>query len=185
MSRVGKLPIDLAEGVKVEVSSRTVSVVGPKGTLSRGLPRGIEVEVKNKKVFVTSLGKSQNLKALHGTHRALIANMAEGVANGWKKTLELVGAGYRAEVVDEALVLTVGYSHPVKIDTPEGVTFKVEKNVITVEGVDKELVGKVADKVRRVRPPEPYKGKGIKYQDEVIKRKPGKAAKAQGAAAAQ
>jgi large subunit ribosomal protein L6 len=120
---------------------------------------------------------------MHGTWRAIIANMAKGVSEGWSKQLELVGTGYRAEGSERDLTLTVGYSHPVEIKAPEGISFSIEKTLITVEGIDKELVGQVAAKIRNVRPPEPYKGKGIKYIDEVVRRKPGKAAKAQGAVA--
>ena len=132
---------------------------------------------------VSALNKDLKTKAMHGTTRALIANMVKGVTEGWSKGLELVGTGFRAETSGKQLTLNVGFSHQVKIDAPEGITFRVEKSDITVEGQDKELVGLVADKIRSVRPPEPYKGKGIKYKDEVIRRKAGKAAKAQGAAA--
>ena len=184
MSRIGKVPIELPEGVKVEVSGQTISATGPKGTLSRKLPRGLGVEIKDKQLLVMPKRKTQSLKVLHGTYRSLIANMISGVTAGWSKTLELVGTGYRAEVSDNTLVLTVGYSHPVKIKAPEGIDFKAEKTQVTVEGIDKELVGEVSAKIRQVRPPEPYKGKGIKYKDEVIRRKPGKAAKAQGVGAA-
>lgn len=162
------------------VSGQKVSVIGPKGILERELPKELGVEVKDNKATVVSKRKDRATKALHGTYRAIIANMVTGVNKGWSKALELVGTGYRAELSAKNLVLSVGYSHPVKIEAPEGVTFKVEKDQVTVEGIDKELVGEVADRIRSIRPPEPYKGKGIKYKEELIRRKPGKVAKAQG-----
>lgn len=183
MSRIGKTPIELPEGVIFRVSDRTVSVSGPKGSLSYALPRKIDVEIKNDIVKVVSRGAGKKTKALHGTTRALIANMVQGVSQGWSKTLELVGIGYRAELLEKTLILAVGYSHPVKIEAPEGIEFKVEKTQVVVSGIDKELVGRVAAEIRKVRPPEPYKGKGIKYKGEVIRRKPGKAARAEGAGA--
>lgn len=179
MSRIGKLPVQLPESVKVSVADKIIEVNGPKGTLKRNLPREIDVEIKGAEVFVKPKKLTKTSKALWGTWRALIANMARGVSEGWSKKLELVGTGYRAEVSGRDLVLTVGFSHPVKIEAPEDITFTLEKTIIIVEGIDKELVGKVAAKIRAVRPPEPYKGKGIKYIDEVVRRKPGKAAKAQ------
>lgn len=178
MSRIGKMKIKLPEGVKLNVSEREVIVSGPKGTLSRILPKEVDVEVKDSEAIVAI--KKKGSSALHGTYRALIANMVEGVTKGWNKTLELVGSGYRAEVAGNTLTLTVGFSHPVKIEAPEGVLIKVDKNLIVLEGIDKELVGQIAAKIRAVRPPEPYKGKGIKYKEEFIRRKPGKAARAQG-----
>jgi large subunit ribosomal protein L6 len=135
------------------------------------------VKLEDDQMRVSTLKKNPKTKALHGTIRALIANMIKGVVDGWSKTLELVGTGYRAELSGKTLILTVGYSHPVEIEAPSGIDLKVEKTSITVEGIDKELVGHIADKIRSVRPPEPYKGKGIKYSDEVIRRKAGKAAK--------
>ncbi len=169
----------MPESVKVSVADRTIEVNGPKGSLKRNLPREIGIEVKSAEVFVKPRKITKTSKALWGTWRALIANMVKGVSEGWSKKLELVGTGYRAEASGRDLVLTVGFSHPVKIEAPEGITFTIEKTMITIEGIDKELVGKVAAKIRAVRPPEPYKGKGIKYIDEVVRRKPGKAAKAQ------
>lgn len=176
MSKIGKLPIIVSAGATVVVEGRVVKVTGPKGTLSLRLPRGIDVEVKEGVVTVIAKGKSKSDTANHGTIRAIINNNVKGVTIGWSKQMELVGTGFRAEVSDTTLVLTVGYSHPVKIKAPEGITFKVEKTFITVEGFDREMVGQVSATVRSVRPPEPYKGKGIKYVDEVIRRKVGKAA---------
>ena len=182
MSRVGKMPVELPKEVELKLDGDFVVIKGPKGSIKREVPRNLKVAVKDGAVWVTAQKKDTRTKALHGTLRAHIVNMVKGVTEGWSKSLELVGAGYRAELEGKDLVLRVGYSHPVKIDAPEGLTIKVEKNDITLESVDKELVGKYAAIIRKVRPPEPYKGKGIKYKDEVIKRKAGKAAKAQAAA---
>ena len=181
MSRIGKQPVQIPEGVTVDISGREVTVSGKRGSLTFKLPRGVEVKFENNEIVVGTKGTSQNLRELHGTVRAIIANNVHGVADGWSKVLELVGTGYRAEVLGSTLSLSVGFSQPVKIETPEGVSIQVAKNLITVEGSDKELIGQVAATIRAVRPPEPYKGKGIKYQNEVIRRKAGKAAKAQGA----
>jgi large subunit ribosomal protein L6 len=175
MSKIGRQPI-LLQGATVEVSGRTVKITGPKGVMEEKLPRGIEVDVKDGVVSVTTKGKSKADTSNHGTIRALINNDVTGVTKGWTKQLELVGTGFRAEVRGKTLVLTVGYSHTVDIEAPEGITFKVEKMIVTVEGIDREVVGQVAADIRGVRPPEPYKGKGIKYIDEVIRRKAGKAA---------
>jgi large subunit ribosomal protein L6 len=181
MSKIGKQPIVLPEGVKAEISDREIVVSGSRGSLKRKLPRGVEINQKDGLLIVSI--KSESLMAIFGTIRVLVANMVKGVSVGWTKQLELVGTGYRAEVSGKTLVLTVGYSHPVKIEAPEGIDFKVEKTIITVEGMDKELVGQIAATIREVRPPEPYKGKGIKYVDEVIRRKAGKVAKTAGAPA--
>jgi large subunit ribosomal protein L6 len=183
MSRIGKLPISLPEGVTADIKAGEMTVVGPKGTLSRKIPARIEIELKDNILTVSSKSKTKQGAATFGTTRAHLANMVSGVSLGWKKELELVGTGYRAEVVGNELILTVGYSHPVKIEAPEKVTFKVEKSLITIEGINKETVGEIAAKIRAVRPPEPYKGKGIKYIDEVVRRKAGKAAKTAGAPA--
>lgn len=180
MSRIGKLPIKLPEGVSVKIENRRILIKGVKGELEKILPKEIDVEIKDSVINLTVKSKSKSVKALHGTYRALIFNMVKGVNEGWKKELEIVGTGYRALVEGRDLVLTVGYSHPVTIQAPEGISFKVEKMIITVEGIDKELVGLISAKIRAVRPPEPYKGKGIKYLNEEIRRKAGKAAKAQG-----
>ncbi len=183
MSKIGRLPITVPTGTTVEVSGSTVKMTGPKGTLSRVLPRGIEVVQEGSELKVTVKGKSKTIMTLYGTTRALINNDITGVSTGWAKKLELVGTGFRAEVAGKTLTLIVGYSHPVKIEAPEGITFKIEKMVVTVEGINREVVGQVAADIRGVRPPEPYKGKGIKYIDEVIRRKAGKAAAKAGAAA--
>lgn len=178
MSKIGKQPVVIPAGVTVEVSGHTVKVTGPKGTMSRHFAPEIGVEVVEGKVIVSAKGNSKYVMSLFGTTRALINNDVTGVSTGWSKQLELVGTGFRPEVNGSELTLTVGYSHPVKIKAPEGIAFKAEKMIVTVDGYDRELVGQVAANIRAVRPPEPYKGKGIKYVDEVIRRKAGKAAAA-------
>ncbi len=183
MSRIGKLPVVLPEAVEISISDGMVHIKGPKGELKRKLPREINIEVDKEKVLIKRKGDNKSARALHGTWRALISNMAKGVSEGWSKQLELVGTGYRAEGSERDLTLAVGFSHPVEMKAPEGISFSIQKTLITVEGIDKELVGQVAAKIRDVRPPEPYKGKGIKYVDEIVRRKPGKAAKAERAAA--
>ena len=181
MSRIGKLPITVPEGVKVEIDGRVIKITGPKGTLDKDLPAGVFAKLEDGILTVEVKSGNDKLGALHGTTRAILSNMVYGVKEGWSKKLELVGTGYRAEVVGDTLSIAIGFSHPVKVKTPEGISFKVEKTDITIEGADKELVGQIAAKIRGVRPPEPYKGKGIKYKDEFIRRKAGKAAKTAGA----
>ena len=178
MSKIGQQPIEIPGGVTVEINSNTVNVVGPKGTLSVNFTKDIQVKLEDGKVLVGITKESKIAKSNWGTIRMLISNMIKGVSDGWTKQLELIGTGYRSEVNGDTLVLTVGYSHPVNIKAPEGITFKVEKSVITVEGIDKQVVGQVAANIRAARPPEPYKGKGVKYIDEIVRRKAGKAAKA-------
>lgn len=178
MSKIGKQPVIIPEGVSVDISGHTITVTGPKGVIKRRFAPEIKVEVEDGEVNVSKKGSGKYVAALFGTTRALINNDTIGVSTGWRRQLELVGTGFKAESDGSDLTLTVGYSHPVKIKAPEGVTFKVEKLTITVEGSDKEVVGQVAADIRSVRPPEPYKGKGIKYFDEVIRRKAGKAAAA-------
>lgn len=180
MSRVGKQPVRIPSGVNLEVAGGVVKVVGPKGALEKELPRILGVEIKDDKASVFIKAKKQKASALHGTFRSLIDNMVKGVSEGWSKELELVGTGYRVEAVGSDLVLNVGYSHPVKIQAPGGISFKAQKTEIIIEGIDKELVGQVAAKIRAVRPPEPYKGKGIRYKDEIVRTKPGKAARTEG-----
>ncbi len=180
MSKIGKTPIAIPQGVSVEVEGNVIRVSGPKGSLEKVLPNEISVEKKEGFLKVAVKGKNKRTKSLHGTFRALISNMIQGVSVGFSKTLEMVGTGYRGEVNANKLILNVGFSRPVVVEAPEGVSFKVEKTDITVEGIDKELVGEVVAQIRRIRPPEPYKGKGIRYKDEVVRRKPGKAAKSVG-----
>jgi large subunit ribosomal protein L6 len=176
MSKIGKQPVIIPAGVTVEVSGHNVKVTGPKGVMEKHFPPEINVEVKDGKVQVSAEGSGKYIMSLFGTIRALINNDVKGVTEGWSKKLELVGTGFKAEVAGTTLSLTVGFSHPVKIEAPAGIAFKVEKTIITVEGIDRELVGQISANIRGVKPPEPYKGKGIKYVDEVIRRKAGKAA---------
>lgn len=164
------------EGVEIEINQNEVVVSGPKGSVLRVIPDGIAVIMGEGGVLVERRKKTRLTRALQGAIRSHLVNMIAGVTHGWMKTLEIVGAGYRAQVEGEKLVLNIGYSHPVEIEVPEGLGVKVEKNLVEVEGVDKELVGQFAARVRSKRKPEPYKGTGIKYQEEVIRRKPGKQA---------
>lgn len=175
MSRIGKQPIPVPNGVIVEIADSTVRVKGPRGELSRALPPRITVTRQDAALVVERPSESNQHKALHGLTRTLVANMVTGVTDGFTRRLEVNGVGYRAAVSGGSLVLQVGFSHPVIYPAPDGVTFGVQGNAILVSGADKELVGEVAAQVRRVRPPEPYKGKGIKYAEETIRRKAGKA----------
>lgn len=177
-SNIGKLPITLEAGVTVIKDGRNLTVNGTKGMLSWMIPVGIDVEIAEDKVVVKKAHESKSLEKFYGLTRALLSNMVVGVSKGFDKKLELSGVGYRARVDGRDLVLNLGFSHPVKISAPENVTFAVEENVITVSGIDKQVVGDIASKIRKVRPPDPYKAKGIKYQGEKIRRKAGKAAKA-------
>ena len=185
MSKIAKIPVVIKEGSQVTLENREVKVSGAKGNLSFKIPFGVDVKIEEGKVIVSQKEEGDRVKALSGLVRATIANMIEGTTNGFTKKLELTGVGYRAQASGNSLTLSVGYSHPVIIKADPTITFTVEENVITVNGVDKVLVGDTASKIRAVRPPEPYKGKGIKYQGEYIRRKVGKAAKAVGAAAAK
>lgn len=184
MSRIGKKPIEIPNGVEVKVEGSKVTVKGPKGTISREVKNGIEVKQSDGKVVVERSGETKEVRALHGLYRALIANMVAGVSSAFTKDLEIIGVGYKAAKKGKNLVLNVGYSHPVEIAPPEGIEIQVEgQTKIKVVGVDKEAVGQVAANIREVRPPEPYKGKGIRYFGEVVRKKAGKVAKV-GAAAA-
>ena len=182
MSKIGKLPISITQGVTVAISGLTVTVTGPKGTLSYTMPVGISATVTDNRVIVSQEEATrEQTKALFGLTRSLVFNMVEGVSTGFDKKLELSGVGYRAQASGDTLTLSLGFSHPVVVKGEQGITFTVAENVITVSGIDKSLVGNTAAKIRAIRPPEPYKGKGIKYQGEKIRRKVGKAAKAVGA----
>jgi len=183
MSKVGKQPINIPEGVEVKIAEGEISATGENGETRIVLPRGVVVEKKDNQIIVSQKNKNAKNTALWGTYRSLISNMVKGVSQGWKKELEMVGTGYRCQVENGKLVLIVGFSHPVTMEIPEKISVGVEKNNLTIEGPEKDVVGQFAAKVRAVRPPEPYKGKGIKYIDEVVRRKPGKAAKGPGAAA--
>jgi large subunit ribosomal protein L6 len=176
MSRIGKSPIELPSGVEVKVNGSVVEVKGPKGSLTQQLTDNISVSVDDGVVTVDRSNEERNTKALHGLTRSLISNMVIGVSEGYSKELTAVGVGYRAALKGKQLELQVGFSHPVAIDAPDGITFDVpEPTKIIVGGIDKQLVGQVAANIRAVRPPEPYKGKGIRYVDEHVRRKAGKA----------
>ena len=177
MSRIGIQPIKIAEKVSVTVAGQRVEAKGPLGELTQLVPPEIKVKVEGGEVKVSRINDEKKSKSLHGLFRTLIANMIRGVSQGWKKELELVGVGYRVKKEGEKLVLNVGFSHPVVVDSPPGIKLEAEKNQISVEGSDKALVGQVAAEIRAVRKPEPYKGKGIRYLGEVVRLKPGKAAK--------
>lgn len=178
MSRVGKAPISIPSGVDVTLDGPKVTVKGPKGELSRRLPERIEISLDEGVLSAARPDESRESKALHGLTRALLANMVTGVSEGYRKELEIQGVGYRAQLKGRDLELQVGYSHTVTIPAPEGITFEVpEPTRVSVSGIDKELVGQLAADVRKVRPPEPYKGKGIRYVGEYVRRKAGKAGK--------
>jgi large subunit ribosomal protein L6 len=175
MSRIGKMPISVPTSVTVDVQDGTVRVKGPKGELARQVPGQISVVRDDGTLRVERSSDEPMQRSLHGLTRSLIANMVVGVTDGFTRRLEVNGVGYRAAVSSGNLVLQVGFSHPVLVPAPPGISFTVQANAITISGADKEMVGEVAAQVRRVRPPEPYKGKGIKYAEEVIRRKAGKA----------
>jgi len=175
MSRIGRMPITVPKSVTIDIADGTVHVKGPKGELERRVPSQISVTTDDGSLRVERSSDEPTQRSLHGLTRSLLANMVTGVTDGFTRRLEVNGVGYRAAVSAGSLVLQVGYSHPVLVPAPNGITFAVQGNAITVTGADKELVGEVAAQVRRVRPPEPYKGKGIKYAEEVIRRKAGKA----------
>jgi large subunit ribosomal protein L6 len=181
MSKIAKIPVEIKEGVTVNLENGEVKVTGTKGNLTFSIPQGVGVKIEDGKVLITQTENTDKAKALSGLVRAYIANMVKGTSDGFSRKLELTGVGYRAQANGSSITLNVGYSHPVIISADPTITFSVEENVITVSGPDKGLVGDVASKIRAVRPPEPYKGKGIKYQGEHIRRKVGKAAKAVGA----
>lgn len=178
MSRVGKKVIEIPNDVTVSIDNNTVTVKGPKGELSKTLSERMTYKQEDNALEVIRPTDSQEVRTVHGTTRALINNMVLGVSQGFSKSLELVGVGYRAQMQGENLVLNVGYSHPVEIKAEDGISFSVEKNTnVTVSGISKELVGATASNIRSVRPPEPYKGKGIRYKDEYVRRKEGKTGK--------
>jgi large subunit ribosomal protein L6 len=174
MSRVGKLPVTVPQGVRINLQGAVLKVEGPKGKLQHEIPPGLKLETADNKITVSREVEQKKVRALHGLTRTLIANMVCGVTQGFKKELEIVGVGYRADISSNVLNLTLGYSHPIKFPLPEGITGKVDKQVITLEGIDKGLVGQTAAKVRRLRKPDSYKGKGVRYLGEVIKTKVGK-----------
>jgi len=178
MSRIGKRPINIPAKVTVKIEGQHVSVKGPKGELSRELPPHVVIEKDGETIIVKRRDESRPARQCHGLSRTLVANMLEGVSDGFKKTLSIQGVGYRAQAQGKNLTLNVGYSNPVQIEAPQGIQFAVEGNTtVIVSGIDKEVVGNIAAQVRAVRPPEPYKGKGIRYLNEVVRRKAGKAGK--------
>jgi large subunit ribosomal protein L6 len=175
MSRIGRKPLVLPKGVTMSQKPGTVGLKGPKGELTRAVPTGVSLKVDGSKVVVEREDDSRQNRSKHGLMRAHLGNMLKGVTEGWTRELEINGVGYRAEVSGDAINMALGYSHPVIFKLPKGVGAKVEKNRLMLSSVDRDLVGQTAAKVRELRPPEPYKGKGIKYVEEVIKRKVGKA----------
>ncbi len=181
MSRIGKMPVALPKGVQVSIDGTTVKVKGPKGELAQTFHPDMTIKQEDGQIVVTRPDDSA-YDAMHGMVRAMINNMVKGVAEGFSKTLEIEGVGYRGELQGKNLVLTLGFSHPVPVEPPPGITFVVDKSqrVITIEGADKQMVGQVAANIRGLRPPEPYKGKGIRYQGEKVRRKAGKAGKVGG-----
>ncbi|GIN64285.1 50S ribosomal protein L6 [Robertmurraya siralis] len=178
MSRVGKKPIEIPAGVTVTINGSVVTVKGPKGELSRSFSPDMEIKMEENVINVVRPSESKEHRTIHGTTRALLANMVEGVSKGFERNLELIGVGYRAQKQGKKLVLNVGYSHPVEIEPEEGLEIEVPSNTkVTVKGINKERVGALAANIRDVRPPEPYKGKGIRYEGEYVRRKEGKTGK--------
>jgi large subunit ribosomal protein L6 len=178
MSRIGRMPVAIPSGVDVTIDGRQVTVKGPKGTLSLEIVQPIEVKQADGTITVSRPSDEGEIRALHGLSRSLIANMVTGVTDGYRKTLEIVGVGYRVQAKGKDLEFSLGYSHPVPVSPPDGITFRVETPTrLVVEGIDKQQVGEVAANLRKLRKPDPYKGKGVRYQGEQIRRKVGKAGK--------
>ena len=178
VSKVGNKEITIPEEVKITIDGNEVKIIGPKGQMELELELGIKVEKKEKILKVSRKNDSRRLRSMHGLTRSLIANMIKGVTEGFEKGLELEGTGYRVKLDGKILEFTLGFSHPVRVEPPTGIEFEVEnQTAFKVKGIDKGLVGQVAAKIRAIKPPEPYKGKGIRYKGEVVKKKPGKAAK--------
>jgi large subunit ribosomal protein L6 len=177
MSRIGKKPIAIPDGVKVQIDDGLVRAEGPKGKLSQPMPPGMSASVENKQLLIARADDSRTARALHGLTRSLMANMVTGVKDGFERKLEIVGIGYRAQMQGKSIQFALGYSHPVIFPLPEGITAEIEKQVsLTLRGADKALLGQTAAKLRALRKPDPYKGKGIRYADEVVRRKVGKKA---------
>jgi large subunit ribosomal protein L6 len=184
MSRIGRAPVAIPSGVKVKVEGASVHVEGPKGKLSTTLPGSLTAALEEQRLLVRSSGETTEHRMIHGLYRALVANMVHGVSTGFSKELEIIGVGYRGQLQGKQLTLHVGFSHPVVVPIPEGITVELPKPTsVMVKGSDRQLVGQFAANLRRIAPPEPYKGKGIKYVGEVIRRKAGKAATGAGAKA--
>lgn len=181
MSRVGQRPISIPENIQVEIANDKVRIVGPKGDLEVPVYLRLKVKRENSSLLVKRQREDKRTRSMHGLTRSLIANAIKGVTVGFAKQLEMVGVGFRAKLEGNTLVLSVGYSHPVKIKAPAGIVFSVAKNTeISVTGVDKQMIGEIAAQIKKVRPPDPYKAKGIRFKGEVVRKKPGKAAKAVG-----
>jgi large subunit ribosomal protein L6 len=177
MSRIGRQPVNIPQGVKVQIDGAEVRAEGPKGKLMQPVPAGLSATLENNQLVISRSGDDRKIRALHGLARALVANMVAGVKDGFERRLEIVGIGYRAQIQGRAIQLALGYSHPVIFPLPEGVTAEIERQVsITLRGADKALLGQTAARLRALRKPDPYKGKGIKYANEVIRRKVGKKA---------
>jgi large subunit ribosomal protein L6 len=175
MSRIGRKVLPLPKGVTLAQKEGSVSVKGPKGELTKAVPTGVSIKLEADKITVLRVDDERQNRARHGLMRAHLANMVKGVTDGWTRELEINGVGYRAEVAGDTINMALGYSHPVVFKLPKGVTAKVDKNKVTLASADRDLVGQIAAKLRELRPPEPYKGKGVKYAEEVIKKKVGKA----------
>jgi len=183
MSRIGKAIIEIPPGVTLEEKNSVVSVVGPKGTLTLTLPTGFHIEKKENTILVTNKSTDLHLGNIHGLYRSLLNNIVIGVTKGWEKTVELVGVGYKATGGGNEVSLSVGFTHQVKFVAPKDITFKISDNTkLTISGIDKKIVGEIAAQIRATKPPEPYKGKGIRYLGEIVRKKAGKAIKAAGAA---
>jgi len=177
MSRIGRKPISIPQGVKVQVEAGLVRAEGPKGRLSQAMPVGLNARIEKNEVIIGRLGDDRRMRALHGLTRSLVANMVTGVKDGFERRLDIVGIGYRAQLQGRTIQLALGYSHPVMFSLPDGVTAEIDKQTaITLRGSDKALLGETAAKLRSLRKPNPYKGKGIKYAEEVVRRKVGKKA---------
>ena len=179
MSRIGRMPVDIPDGVEVKIKGSYVSVKGPKGHLEHTFPGSMKITMEDRVITVQRPSDERFHRSMHGTTRAVIQNMVTGVSKGFERILDVEGVGYRAEVKGKNLVLNVGYSHPVEIEPPDGITFETDNRnrEITISGYDKQVVGEMAANIRKVRPPEPYKGKGIRYRGEYIRRKAGKSGK--------
>jgi large subunit ribosomal protein L6 len=178
MSKIGRIPIQVPADAKLEIAPGNFKVTGPKGELVLDMPGRIKIEQTENVLEIKRLSEDKQTRALHGLWRVLIDNAIKGVTVGWDKKMDFKGVGFRAEVQGDKLIMNLGFSHPVEVVAPEGIAFNVTKNVITVSGIDKQIVGQVAANIRRIKPVEPYKGKGIKYIDEIPRKKLGKAAKA-------
>ncbi|MDR3116467.1 MAG: 50S ribosomal protein L6 [Bifidobacteriaceae bacterium] len=178
VSRIGKIPVDIPQGVELRIENNSIYVKGPKGELSENIPEGVKITINEGQATIVPFDDERQARSLHGLVRTLISNMVVGVQDGYQKTLEIIGTGYRVNLKGNSLEFALGFSHPVSVQAPEGITFAVgEDNQFTVSGISKQLVGEVSANIRKLRPPEPYKGKGIKYIDERIIRKAGKAGK--------